>query len=368
MEFRILATDGRARAGELITDHGVVPTPTITLNYTRALEKWGFKPEDITTARDVILLRNTFWMREAGATDVREGVDWPGPVMADSGGFQMVSLGRHVRQTLRGIGLAVKGKQSFITPREVVEWGRGANVDLIMPLDNTVYTMDKNPLKFVWSAIMTAVWFKRSRGIADDKLYYIVQGGLNKLARQISLWDARRQLRGKILTANGGTPQNAVAAVAIGGLAWDEPRSAMYKMVEFCVSRLPDDKPRHLLGVCKPIDILECIERGIDSFDGIAATREGRHGRVWLWGGQYFDINNARYATDKTGLDSQCNCPVCRSGVSRADIRARFKAGDREVMRQLMAHNWHQNYRLISTARQAILEGRFQELKTSWRG
>jgi len=356
IQFKIIAQDGMARVGELITDHGVVPTPTITLNYTNALENWGFKPEDITEARDVILLRNTFWLKERGISNVREGVEWPRPVMSDSGGFQMVSMGKHLKQSFRGLEFDLDSRKIFIAPHEVVEWGKSAEVDLIMPLDNTVYTMDRNPLKFIWSAVMTAVWFRYSRKVADDNLYYIEQGGLNKFARRISLWDANRQLK------------NGISAVAIGGLAWDEPRSAMYKMVKFCTQRLPGNKPRHLLGVCKPIDILECIERGIDSFDGIAATREGRHGRVWLWGGKYFDINNSQYVNDNGVLDSHCSCPVCRAGVSRADIRTRFKIGDREAIRQLMAHNWHQNYQLVSTARQAIEEGKFREFKRDFLG
>jgi len=349
IKFKITARDGKARAGVLQTDHGEVETPGVTLNYTKALESWGFKPEDITSAKDIILLRNTFWMREAGATAAREAIEWGGPVMADSGGFQMVSLGKHLRQDWRGIGFDLSGKEAFITPREVVEWGRDAGVDLIMPLDSTVYTMDRRWWKFIRSAVMTAVWHKRSRGIADDRLYYIVQGGLNKLARSISLWDARHQLR------------RGLSAVAIGGLAWDEPRPSMYNTVEFCVKRLPDDKPRHMLGVCKPVDILECIKRGMDTFDGIAATREGRHGRVWIKGGKHFDIRNAEFENDEQVLEAGCDCPTCRSGVSRAKLRVGFKQKDRESIRQLMVHNWHHNYRLVKGARIAIVAGTFDQ-------
>ena len=169
IQFKIIAQDGMARVGELITDHGVVPTPTITLNYTNALENWGFKPEDITEARDVILLRNTFWLKERGISNVREGVEWPRPVMSDSGGFQMVSMGKHLKQSFRGLEFDLDSRKIFIAPHEVVEWGKSAEVDLIMPLDNTVYTMDRNPLKFIWSAVMTAVWFRYSRKVADDK-------------------------------------------------------------------------------------------------------------------------------------------------------------------------------------------------------
>ncbi|MBN2585117.1 queuine tRNA-ribosyltransferase family protein [Patescibacteria group bacterium] len=345
IKFDIQGRDGQARAGVLRTAHGDIATPSITLNYTKALESWGFVPSDISDARDVILLRNTFWLRERGAEDIREGISWAGPTMADSGGFQMVSLGKHLHQNFSGIGFNLNGKRAFITPHEVVEWGKAAGVDLIMPLDNTVYTMDKNPLKFIWSAFMTAVWHRRSRGIADDRLYYISQGGLNKLARLISLWDARRQL-------NRGIP-----AIAIGGLAWNEPRPAMYNTVDFCVKRLPDDKPRHLLGICKPVDILECIKRGIDTFDGIAATREGRHGRVWVSGGKYFDIRNAEFEKDEQVLDPLCDCPTCRSNISRAKLRAGFKQKDHETIRRLMVHNWHHNYSLIKGARAAILSG-----------
>lgn len=340
--FEIKARDGKARAGVIATEHGEIETPCATLNYTTALEKWGFNPEDITDEKGVILLRNTFWMREAGKTDVRDGVDWSGPVMSDSGGFQMVSLGKHLRQTFSGIGFDLNDKRTFITPRQVVAWANNANVDLIMPLDNTVYTMARGWWKFVWSAIMTAVWFSRSRGIADDKLYYILQGGLNKLARSISLWDANRQFK------------KGIPAVAIGGLAWDEPREAMLATVRFCVEKLPENKPRHMLGICKPIDILLTIKEGMDTFDGIAATREGRHGRVWTRGGKYFDIKKAEYAEDNRLLDVGCGCPICLDGKTRAELRAGFKAGDREAIRGLMVHNWHHNYALVKGAREAI--------------
>lgn len=349
IRFSITARDGKARAGKLSTEHGEIETPCVTLNYTSALEKWGFKPEDITEAKDVILLRNTFWMREAGKTDVRDGISWQRPVMSDSGGFQMVSLGKHLKQNFSGIGFDLNGKRTFITPKEVVEWADKAGVDLIMPLDNTVYTMAKGWWKFVWSSIMTMVWHRKSRGVADDKLYYILQGGLNKFARSISLWDANQQLK------------KGIPAVAIGGLAWDEPREAMLETVEFCVERLPEDKPRHMLGICKPVDILRCIQKGMDTFDGIAATREGRHGRVWLPAGKYFDINNAQYAKDQSVLDPTCSCPVCRSGIARAELRVQFKAGEREAMRKLMVHNWHHNYALVKGAREAIIQHRLDE-------
>ncbi|MFA5009963.1 MAG: tRNA-guanine transglycosylase [Patescibacteria group bacterium] len=349
LSFDITAKDGQARAGVLRTEHGEIETPCVTLNFTTALEKWGFKPEEITSTKDVILLRNTFWMREAGKSDVRDGIEWQGPVMSDSGGFQMVSLGKHLRQSFAGIGFDLNGKKTFITPREVVKWANKAGVDLIMPLDNTVYTMAKNPFQFIWSAIMTMVWHKQSRGIVDDKLYYIVQGGLNKLARTISLWDATRQLR------------NGIPAVAIGGLAWDEPRRAMVKMVKFCIRRLPENKPRHMLGICKPIDVLMTIREGMDTFDGIAATREGRHGRVWMRGGKHYDIKNAQFENDERVLDESCQCPTCRSGISRAELRRKFKAKDREAIRGLMVHNWHHNYELVRGAREAIIQGRLGE-------
>jgi len=113
-----------------------------------------------------------------------------------------------------------------------------------------------------------------------------------------------------------------------------------------------------MLGVCKPIDLLHAIRLGMDTFDGIAATREGRHGRVWLAGGKHFDIKSEKFANDMQVLDPTCDCPTCQSGVSRSKLRERFKAKDREAIRQLMVHNWHHNYRLVKGARQAIIEGR----------
>lgn len=349
LSFDITAKNGRARAGVIHTSHGDVLTPSLTLNITPALEKWGFRPADLTDVSDAAMLRNTFWMREAGVTDAREGVGWQGPVMADSGGFQMVSLADKLKVGLFGIQFDFNGKHRKITPAEVVRYAKTCGVDLIMPLDYVVDTTHPQRWRFVVSALMTAWWHRLSRGIANENLYYIVQGGLNRLARDISLRDANRQLR------------NGIPAVAIGGLAGKEARSEMYRMIGYCTSRLPEGKPRHMLGVCKPVDLLQAVRLGMDTFDGIAATREGRHGRVWTKGGQHYDIKNARFENDEQVLEVGCGCPTCQAGISRAELRRRFKSKDREAIRSLMVHNWHHNYQLMQGAREAILQGRLDE-------
>lgn len=353
LSFDITARNGRARAGVIHTAHGDVLTPSLTLNMTTALDKWGFGPADLTDVSDIAMLRNTFWMREDGVTDVREGTApkgslrlWNGPTMADSGGFQMVSLADKLKVGLTGISFDFQGRHRRITPAEVVRYAKSCGVDMIMPLDYVVDTTHLQQWRFVVSAIMTAWWHRLSRGIADGNLYYIVQGGLNRFARDISLRDANRQLR------------NGIPAVAIGGLAGREERADMYRMIEYCTDRLPDEKPRHMLGVCKPIDLLRAIWLGMDTFDGIAATREGRHGRVWTRGGNHFDIKNAQFADDERVLEEGCQCPVCQSGVSRAELRRQFKAKDREALRALMVHNWYHNYNLVRGAREAIIQNR----------
>lgn len=351
LKFDIEATDGRARAGTISTDHGSIETPAITLNYTTALVKGGFQPWDIIRHEEkVIMLRNTFWMMVGGVADGRDGTSgWTGPLMADSGGFQMTSLIGNLRTDPTGITLLVDGVPKKITPEMVVTLADKLGVDMIMPLDYVIPVANDNIFDRLKSVVMTIVWHGRSRGIKDENLYYIVQGGLARWARRINLWDAVRQL------------EKGIPAVAIGGLAEREPRLAMYSMIDFCTQRLPENKPRHMLGVCKPVDILQCIKRGMDTFDGIAATREGRHGRFWIKGGKRLDIYKAIFAEDLNPLEPGCPCPVCTSGATRSDIRERYKAGDMEARRQMMSHNWYHNFYVIKGARQAIKEHRLEE-------
>jgi len=302
-----------------------------------------------------MVLVNILHCMVGGVEDVHEFLDWDGPVMSDSGGFQMVSLADNIEILPDGIKFDWDGKQFDMTPAKVVLNQRMKGVDLIMPLDRVVHTLHKNWFKFFESVSVTNRWFRESMRFADDRRYFIVQGGLNFIARYLSLREARLQLA-----------QSNAVGIAIGGLAGGEARPAMYRMVKFCTDRLPQDKPRHLFGVGTPIDLLECIERGIDTFDCVAYTREARHGRIWVSSG-YLKLTNSRYKDDQRILEAGCDCPTCVQGATRAELRAGLKSEDSAVRRtakiQLMLHNIRFVQRLMKNARSAIHRGGFRQFK-----
>jgi len=356
VKFDILTKDGNARAGVLRTDHGEVQTPTITVNFTPALLRSGLSTNQLQELGVEMVLTNTLHTMiesKMQAPDIHKQLSWTGPIFADSGGFQMVSLAKKMRVEKDGIKFVWDDKEYKITPAQIVEWQQQMGVDMIMPLDRVWHLRQKNPLAYLRSVMTTETWFKGSQHISANT-FYILQGGLNKLARALSLKYANRHL------ANG------IAGIAIGGLAFGEPRSQMYKMIDFCLRRLPENKPRHLLGVGEPVDLLESIERGIDTFDCVSHTREARHGRLLTAQG-YLRLRRSEYTNDSSVIEEGCDCPTCRAGISRATLRAGMKSLDSAIRQQtlinLMLHNIRFLMRLMGKSRESIKTGNFLEFK-----
>lgn len=356
IEFKIIAKDGQARAGVIETDHGEVHTPTITVNFTPALLRSGLVPnQSQELGVEMILVNTLHTMMESKmqVPDIHQKLGWNGPILADSGGFQMVSLAKKMRVEKDGIKFTWDDKEYKITPPEVVEWQQQMGIDIIMPLDRVWHLRQKNPLAYFLSVFTTEKWFKASSGISDNT-WYIVQGGLNKFARTLSLKYANKHL------------SDGVAGIAIGGLAFGEQRSKMYNMIDFCNRKLPENKPRHLLGVGEPIDLLESIERGIDTFDCVSHTREARHGRL-LTNHGYLRLKRLEYADDNSVIEIGCDCPTCKAGISRAHLRAGIKSLDEAIHQQtlinLMLHNIRFTLRLMEQSRLAIQQEKFLEFK-----
>ncbi|MFH0912091.1 MAG: tRNA guanosine(34) transglycosylase Tgt [Patescibacteria group bacterium] len=356
VEFNILGKEGRARAGILHTDRGEVHTPTITVNFTPALLRSGLSANQLQELGVEMILTNTLHtMMESKmqAPDIHQKLGWDGPIFADSGGFQMVSLAKKMRVERDGIRFTWDGTEYKITPAQVVEWQKQMGVDIIMPLDRVWHLRVKNPLVYIQSVLTTEKWFQASQNISEN-VFYILQGGLNKLARTLSLKYANQHL------------DSGVAGVAIGGLAFGEPRPQMYRMIDLCISKLPENKPRHLLGVGEPVDLLESIERGIDTFDCVAYTREARHGRL-LTNRGYLRLNRSEYVSDNLVIEEGCDCPTCQAGISRAELRAGMKSVDpiehQQTLIKLMLHNIRFLMRLMEHSRGAIREGRLQTFK-----
>ena len=351
-----MAKDGRARAGVLHTDHGEVHTPTITVNFTPALLRSGLSASQLQELGVEMVLVNTLHTMMENcmqAPDIHQQLGWAGPVFADSGGFQMVSLAKKMRVERDGIQFAWDDAEYKITPTQIVEWQKKMGVDIIMPLDRVWHLRQKNPLVYFQSVLTTEKWFQESQNISEN-VFYILQGGLNKLARTLSLKYANQHL------------DSGIAGIAIGGLAFGEPRPKMYRMIDFCISKLPENKPRHLLGVGEPADLLESIERGIDTFDCVSYTREARHGRLLTAQG-YLRLNRAEYINDNSTIEKNCDCPTCKAGISRAELRAGMKSVDpiarQQTLIKLMLHNIRFLLRLMEHSREAIRQGRFSAFK-----
>ncbi|MBU1092154.1 queuine tRNA-ribosyltransferase family protein [Patescibacteria group bacterium] len=360
IKFDILAREGQARAGILHTDHGDVQTPTITTNFTPALLRSGLSAGDIKSLGVEMILVNTLHtMMENNMQvfDIREKLNWSGPILADSGGFQMVSLAQHLRVKKDHIEFTWDDKKYQLSPKDILEWQKKLGIDIMMPLDRVWHLRQKNPLAYFLSVLTTEKWFKQSHNVADADVFYIIQGGLNKLARKISINYANNWLK------------MGIPGVSIGGLAFGESRSKMYSMIKFCTQRLPENNPRHLLGVGHPVDLLESIERGIDTFDCVAHTREARHGRVLTDTG-YLHIKNSCYIDDNTVLEKDCDCPVCQLGITRSQLRVGLKSPDIEQKRftqiQLMMHNIRFLMRLMEQSQVAIRQGKFGIFKQNF--
>lgn len=359
IKFNILAKDDQARTGILRTDHGEVHTPTITVNFTPALLRSGLSASQLQgLGVEMVLVNTLHTMMEScmQAPDIHQQLGWTGPIFADSGGFQMVSLAKKMRVERDGIRFTWDDAEYKITPAQVMEWQKKMGVDVIMPLDRVWHLRVKNPLVYIQSVLTTEKWFRDSQNISEN-VFYILQGGLNKLARTLSLKYANQHL------------DSGVAGVAIGGLAFGEPRPKMYRMIDFCISKLPEDKPRHLLGVGEPADLLESIERGIDTFDCVSYTREARHGRLLTARG-YLRLNRAEYINDNSVIEEKCDCPTCSAGISRAELRAGMKSVDpiarQQTLINLMFHNIRFLMRLMEQSHEAIQQKYFSEFKQAF--
>ncbi|MEA1909537.1 MAG: tRNA guanosine(34) transglycosylase Tgt [Patescibacteria group bacterium] len=359
ISFKIKHKQGKARVGELKTDHGVVQTPTVTTNFTPALLRSGLKASDLKPLGAQMVLMNVLHNLIADVKDAHEYLGWNGPIFCDSGGFQMVSLSSKTKITHEGVEFELDGKKYNLNPKKVGELQKNMGMDIIMPLDRVITVFSKNPFAYLSSVFTTIRWFKKAREAAPDNTYYITQGGLNYFARWISLWDAKKQL------------ESGVPGVAIGGIALGESMEKMYSMTKFCTDRLPENKPRHLLGVGTPIELLESIDLGIDTFDCVAATREARHGRLWTEDG-YIRLGYEKHKKDAGVIEEGCDCPACKQGVTRSDIvkaisnNPEDKARRNEALKHCMLHNIRFIMRLMERSQKAIQKNRYQEFKKNF--
>lgn len=349
IDFQITARDRRARTGIITTDHGSVTTPTVTVNFTPALLRTGITPEQVRELGVELVLVNTLHGYLGRYGDVHDFLNWHGPVIADSGGYQMISLADKLKVASDGVEFDWDGRIIKMTPEKVLDIQRGMKIDIMMPLDYVVDVRKHSIWTFLFAVLKTEKWFGVAYRTGYENLCYIVQGGTSSLARSLSLWFARRWLKVK-----------GVQAVALGGISLGELPVAIHRTVEYCCARLPENKPRHLLGVGRPIDLVEGVKSGIDTFDCVAITREARHGRLWTREG-LLRLNRNEFSNDNQILEIGCGCPTCREGMTRAQLRQSLRSEDPEektkTQVRLMLHNIWYVQKLMGEMRKAIALG-----------
>ncbi len=359
-EFKILAQDGKARLGKLQTAHGLVNTPIFmpvgTVGSVKALA-----PDDLHAIEAEIILGNTYhlYLRPGDALVHRRGglhnfAAWNKAILTDSGGFQAFSLSALSKFSEAGVEFRshLDGSRHLFTPEKVIEIQRHLNSDIMMVLDECV-APEKDYAYTQKSIELTTRWAVRSRlaypkGSGSNLLFAITQGGFHKDLRSASV----QQLS-----------EHDFDGFAIGGLSVGEPKPVMYEILEHTVPLLPVARPRYLMGVGTPLDIVTGISHGVDMFDCVLPTRNARNGTLYTSLGK-INIKRKEYAEDDTPLDPNCSCYTCRT-FSRAYLRHLFQAKEILSFRLNSLHNLTYYLDLVRGARESIAKGSFAEYKSN---
>lgn len=363
-EFRIEATDGAARTGTFHLPHGVVKTPVFMPVGTLATVK-ALTTEEVEAVGGRIILNNTYHLYLRPGVEVVQAMGglhrfqgWNHPIVTDSGGFQVFSLS-DIR-TIRDDGVEfrshIDGSRHLFTPERVMEIERALGADIIMAFDHCPPGQADRGLAEE-ATRRTLAWLDRCRTRFDElltaepegpqqALFPIIQGG--------SFADLRVQ------AARETVARGPWHGLAIGGLSVGEPKPVMYEMLDAVVPEMPDELPRYLMGVGYPEDLVEGIARGVDMFDCVAPTRNGRNGAVWVRDEGRMNIKAARFRFDPEPLDSHCGCYTC-SRYSSAYLRHLFIAGEWLSMRLLSIHNLRFLADLVAEGRRAIEAGTVEQ-------
>ncbi len=352
--FTLIHVDRKtgARAGLLDTPHGVVETPAFMPVGTHGTVR-ALTPEEVMGAGVQIVLANTFHLMLRPGTDIigRAGglhrfMHWGGPILTDSGGFQIFSLPHLRRVTEDGVLFRspIEGSEVRLTPERVTQIEEVLGADIIMPLDVCLgFPADRSAAADAHRRTMA--WADRARRAQqrqDQSLFAIVQGGFEP--------ELRRRAADEMVALD-------FPGYAVGGLSVGEPRAMTYDLLAEVTTRLPEGKPRYLMGVGVPPSVIEAVRLGVDMFDCVLPTRVGRTG-VALTSDGRLNLRNAAYADDLAPVEDGCPCPACR-GYSRAYLRHLFKAAEMLGPRLLSLHNLTFMTRFVRAMREAILEDRF---------
>ena len=368
--FKIIKKEGDARRGEFRCAHGgVVQTPVFMNVGTQAAIKGGLSALDLKDIGCQIELSNTYHLHLRPGDDVvkqmgglHKFMNWDGPILTDSGGFQVFSLAslRKIREEGVTFASHLDGHRIFMGPEESMRIQSNLGSDIAMAFDECV----ENPATYEYakaSCERTLRWLERCKKEHDrlgslpdtvnpgQLLFGINQGATFP---DLRIWHMQQIAK---LDCDG---------YAIGGLAVGEPTETMYEIIEAVEPYMPADKPRYLMGVGTPSNIIEGVARGVDFFDCVMPARNARHGKLFTWQGT-MNIKNAKYKLDGGPLDPECDCPVCRN-FSRAYIRHLFAAEEILAMRLAVMHNLYFYNKLAQKIRDALDEGRFAAFRAEF--
>jgi queuine tRNA-ribosyltransferase len=356
-------TNCKARAGWFETDHGKVNTPIFmpvgTQGTVKAVNQ-GYLADEIKAQ---IVLSNTYHLYLRPGTEILEAagglhkfMNWQKPILTDSGGYQVFSLSELRKLKSNGVEFRshLDGSKHFFTPEKVIGIQRSIGSDIVMALDECApypcdYEYAKNSVQLTsnW-AVLNKEAFEKTDSLYGKKQFQfgIVQGSIYKDLREKSVNDLLKL---------------DFDSYAIGGLAVGEPTEDMYELVDFTTDFMPGDRPRYLMGVGKPENILESIARGVDMFDCVMPTRNARNANVFTWNGT-LSMRNAKYKDDFVPFDKNCGCYTCRN-YTRAYLRHLFIAGEILALELASIHNLFFYLELVTQARKHILDGDYLEWK-----
>lgn len=364
-QFSIHARDGRARTGVIQMRRGEIRTPAFMPVGTAATVK-AMKPQDVRAAGADIILGNTYHLmlrpgaeRMARLGGLHKFMNWDRPILTDSGGYQVMSLSDLRKITEEGVTFAshLDGSRHMLSPERSMEIQRLLGSDIVMAFDECP-KIDQPRDVIARSMEMSMRWARRSREGFDSgeehaersALFGIQQGALDESLRKASA-DALVDI--------------GFDGYAIGGLAVGEGQEAMFATLEFAPQQLPEDRPRYLMGVGKPDDLVGAVERGVDMFDCVLPTRSGRNGQAFTWNGP-LNMRNARHAEDTGPVDERCGCPVCQT-YTRAYLHHLIRSGEMLGAMLLTEHNIWFYQQLMQGMRDAIAQQRFDAFAADFR-
>ena len=359
MDFEVLANDGIARRGQLRFPRGTAETPAFMPVGTYGSVK-SMTPEEVKATGAEIVLGNTFHLMLRPGTeiislhgDLHNFMQWHGPILTDSGGFQVFSLGELRKITEQGVHFRspIDGSKVFLGPEESIAVQHELGSDIVMIFDEcTPYPADEDTAEE--SMQLSLRWAKRSKdahGNNPSALFGIVQGGMHEHLRDISLQ---------------GLTEIGFDGYAIGGLSVGEPKEDMLRILEHLSTRMPTDKPRYLMGVGRPEDLVEAVARGIDMFDCVMPTRNARNGHLFVHHG-VVKLRNSRYKKDTGPLDPLCDCYTCQN-YSLSYLHHLDRTGEMLGPRLNTIHNLHYYQTLMAGLRDAISSGTLAEFSRNF--